>query len=307
MRPVTRYRNWISRPGRSPSSSGTGGFAAARGRYHLYVSLACPWRTAPRVHAQAQGPGRRDLDDRGRAGPWASRAGSSAPMPDPPDAVNGKEHLNQVYLHRRPALHRPRHRTGAVGQGATHDRQQRVPPKSSACSIRRSTRSPTTHRLLSGSAARARSIAINEPSSATSTTASIAPASPPRRRPMRRRSTRCSRARRAGERLSRQRYLAGTGITEADWRLFTTLAALRRRLSQPLQMQPAPHRRLPEPVELPARPLSGAGHRRDREHGPHQAPLLRQPRNINPTASCRSGRRSISTRRMTAGVSQAER
>ena len=46
------------------------------------------------------------------------------------------------------------------------------------------------------------------------------------------------------ERLSRQRYLAGERITEADWRLFTTHPALRCGLLRPLQMQSAPHRGL---------------------------------------------------------------
>src|SRR5215831_14369903 len=42
-------------------------------------------------------------------------------------------------------------------------------------------------------------------------------------------------------------------------------------------MQPAPHHRLSQPLELPARALSAGRRRRDREHGPHQAALLRQP------------------------------
>ena len=42
VRPITRYRSWITPDGK-PSPSGNGGFAAARGRYHLYVALACPW------------------------------------------------------------------------------------------------------------------------------------------------------------------------------------------------------------------------------------------------------------------------
>lgn len=41
-RTVTRFRNWIT-PDGSPGPSGEGGFAAEAGRYHLYVSLACPW------------------------------------------------------------------------------------------------------------------------------------------------------------------------------------------------------------------------------------------------------------------------
>src|ERR1700750_684360 len=36
------YRNWITADG-SAGPSGEGGFKAEPGRYHLYVSLACPW------------------------------------------------------------------------------------------------------------------------------------------------------------------------------------------------------------------------------------------------------------------------
>lgn len=36
------FRNWVTADG-SPGPSGDGGFKAEAGRYHLYVSLACPW------------------------------------------------------------------------------------------------------------------------------------------------------------------------------------------------------------------------------------------------------------------------
>jgi len=36
------FRNWVTADG-SAGPSGTGGFKAERGRYHLYVSAACPW------------------------------------------------------------------------------------------------------------------------------------------------------------------------------------------------------------------------------------------------------------------------
>ena len=36
------FRHWITRDGR-PGPSGSGGFAAEPGRYHLYVALICPW------------------------------------------------------------------------------------------------------------------------------------------------------------------------------------------------------------------------------------------------------------------------
>lgn len=41
-RDSARFRNWIT-PDGAPGPSGEGGFAAQSGRYHLYVSLACPW------------------------------------------------------------------------------------------------------------------------------------------------------------------------------------------------------------------------------------------------------------------------
>lgn len=37
-----QLRNWIT-PDGDPGPSGRGGFKAESGRYHLYVSLACPW------------------------------------------------------------------------------------------------------------------------------------------------------------------------------------------------------------------------------------------------------------------------
>ena len=36
------FRNWVTSDG-SPGPTGRGGYKAEPGRYHLYVSLACPW------------------------------------------------------------------------------------------------------------------------------------------------------------------------------------------------------------------------------------------------------------------------
>jgi putative glutathione S-transferase len=41
-REQAQRRHWVTADG-APGPSGTGGFAAEAGRYHLYVSLACPW------------------------------------------------------------------------------------------------------------------------------------------------------------------------------------------------------------------------------------------------------------------------
>ena len=36
------FRHWVTADG-AAGPTGDDGFAAAAGRYHLYVSLACPW------------------------------------------------------------------------------------------------------------------------------------------------------------------------------------------------------------------------------------------------------------------------
>ena len=42
LRKDSAYRNWVTVDG-APGPTGHGGFPAELGRYHLYVSLACPW------------------------------------------------------------------------------------------------------------------------------------------------------------------------------------------------------------------------------------------------------------------------
>ncbi|MCL5775524.1 glutathione S-transferase family protein [Limibaculum sp. FT325] len=42
VRDTAKFRNWVT-PDGAPGPSGEGGFAAESGRYHLYVSHACPW------------------------------------------------------------------------------------------------------------------------------------------------------------------------------------------------------------------------------------------------------------------------
>jgi putative glutathione S-transferase len=42
VRSESQFRNWVTKDG-SAGPSGTAGFKAEAGRYHLYVSYACPW------------------------------------------------------------------------------------------------------------------------------------------------------------------------------------------------------------------------------------------------------------------------
>ena len=54
VRQASRFRNWITADG-SPGPSGEGGFPAAAGRYHLYVSLGCPWASRTLIVRKLKG------------------------------------------------------------------------------------------------------------------------------------------------------------------------------------------------------------------------------------------------------------
>ena len=180
-----------------------------------------------------------------------------------------------------------------VGPGAAHDRQQRVvrdhPDAELGVRRRSAPRPATTTRQPCGP----RSTESTSGSTPRSTTASTAPASPPRRRPTTRRSPSCSR-RSTGSRSGwpASAISLGDRVTEADWRLFTTL----------LRFDPVYHghfkcnlRRLvdyPQSVGLHARALPVAGRRRDRRLRAHQGPLLRQPWHHQPDRHRAHGARS---------------
>lgn len=55
-REAARFRNWVTADG-APGPAGEGGFAAESGRYHLYVSMACPWAHRTLIVRQLKGLG----------------------------------------------------------------------------------------------------------------------------------------------------------------------------------------------------------------------------------------------------------
>ncbi|UWQ33105.1 glutathione S-transferase family protein [Leisingera sp. M527] len=96
-RSESQFRNWITADG-SAGPSGKGGFPAASGRYHLFVSLACPWAhrtlifrklkgledhiSVSVVHPDMLGEGWTfDRDDHGATG----------------DTLFGSSHMHQIY------------------------------------------------------------------------------------------------------------------------------------------------------------------------------------------------------------------
>jgi putative glutathione S-transferase len=54
IRPEAQFRNWVTADG-SAGPTGEAGFKAEAGRYHLYVSLACPWAHRTVIFRQLKG------------------------------------------------------------------------------------------------------------------------------------------------------------------------------------------------------------------------------------------------------------
>ena len=54
VRSESQFRNWVT-PDGSAGITGKGGFKAESGRYHLYVSLACPWAHRTLIFRQLKG------------------------------------------------------------------------------------------------------------------------------------------------------------------------------------------------------------------------------------------------------------
>jgi putative glutathione S-transferase len=108
VRSQSGFRNWIT-PDGAPGPSGQGGFAAEADRYHLYVSLACPW-----AHRTLTFRKLKELES------LISVSTVSPKMPDETgwtfnqeegssgDALLGKDYLWQVYTEADP------HYTGRV-------------------------------------------------------------------------------------------------------------------------------------------------------------------------------------------------
>jgi putative glutathione S-transferase len=91
------FRNWVT-PDGAPGPTGKGGFKAEPGRYHLYVSLACPWahrtmifRRLKRLEAAISVS---VVDWLMAEQGWTFHAREGVV----PDSVNGADYLWQVYV-----------------------------------------------------------------------------------------------------------------------------------------------------------------------------------------------------------------
>jgi putative glutathione S-transferase len=101
VRQETQFRNWVTADGRA-GPSGVGGFKAEPGRYHLYVSLACPWAHRTLIFRKLKRlEGLIDVSvvhwhmaERG----WEFRAAPGATG----DRLYGLHYLHEIYARARP-------------------------------------------------------------------------------------------------------------------------------------------------------------------------------------------------------------
>jgi glutathionyl-hydroquinone reductase len=101
VRPDAPFRNWVTATG-EPGPTGVGGFRAEPGRYHLIVSLACPWAHRTLIFRKLKGlEGMISLS----VVHWllADRGWTFDPAPGViPDPIFGAERLSEFYLKSRP-------------------------------------------------------------------------------------------------------------------------------------------------------------------------------------------------------------
>jgi glutathionyl-hydroquinone reductase len=222
VRPATRFRNWITEDG-SAGASGEGGFPAARDRYHLYVSLACPWAHRTVIMRKLKG-----LEEivsisvvEPLYGPHGWRFGTSAGTI--PDGVNGASELAEIYLRADPKY------TGRVSVPVLWDKDRRTIVNNESAEIIRmlngafgrftNVRTDYYPQALRDEIDRVNTLVYENINNGVYRTgfattqeayedafASVFAALDE-----------------LEARLARQRYLAGKEITEADWRLFPTL------------------------------------------------------------------------------------
>jgi putative glutathione S-transferase len=120
VRKLSQFRNWITADGR-PGLSGTGGFEAEAGRYHLYVSYACPWAHRTLIFRELKG-----LEEKVSASvvhPFMGREGWSFDDSYPGatgDPVNHADRLYEIYLKADPGY------TGRVTVPVLWDKKSRT-------------------------------------------------------------------------------------------------------------------------------------------------------------------------------------
>ncbi len=216
------FRNWIT-PDGTVGPSGGDGFSAEAGRYHLYVSLACPWAHRTLIFRSLKGL--RELISvsvvhwhMGAQG-WKFEEADGAT----PSGLNGEARLHEVYSRADPRY------SGRVTVPVLWDKQRQTIVSNESAEIIRMFNSAFADLAVPGPDLYPHDLreaidAVNKriyddvnngvyKAGFATSQASYEAAY----------EALFDTLDWLDERLSRQRYLTGERITEADWRLFTTL------------------------------------------------------------------------------------
>lgn len=221
-RSKSQFRNWVTRDG-APGPSGEGGFEAEPGRYHLYVSYACPWAHRTLIFRTLK-----RLEDvisvsvvhhfMGENG-WTFKAEDGATG----DTLYGFDYLHQIYTKADPTY------SGRVTVPVLWDKKRETIVSNESAEIIRMLNSAFDEwgdaaLDLSPESLRGEIDDIN---------ALVYPAinngvyragfATTQKAYEEAFGDLFDALDRIEDRLSRQRYLVGDRMTEADWRLFTTL------------------------------------------------------------------------------------
>jgi len=223
VRDTAKFRNWIT-PDGSPGPSGEGGFPAESGRYHLYVSLACPWAHRALIFRALKGLREHVTVDvvhpLMKADGWTFATDFDGATGD---SVLGKTFLRDVYLAAQPDA------TGRVTVPVLWDRVRETIVSNESAEIIRMFNSAFD--ALTGNREDYAPQSLRDEIEAVNARiyrdvnngvyrAGFATAQAAHEEAV---TALFDALDWLEDRLSRQRYLAGSRVTEADWRLFTTL------------------------------------------------------------------------------------
>ena len=216
------FRNWVTADG-SAGPSGEGGFKAERGRYHLYVSLACPWAHRTIIMRRLKG-----LEGMVSMSVVNSFMGSEGWTFEPgpgvvADTINDASRLHEIYTKADPEF------TGRVTVPVLWDREHQTIVSNESSEILRMLNSAfdgvgARPGEYYPEALRAEIDALNEDIYPNVNNGVYRAGFASTQEAYNEAVLQVFDALdRLEERLAKRRYLTGDRVTEADWRLFTTL------------------------------------------------------------------------------------
>ncbi|MDX1562157.1 MAG: glutathione S-transferase family protein [Gammaproteobacteria bacterium] len=223
VRSESQFRNWIT-PDGSAGPSGKAGFKAEPDRYHLYVSLACPWAHRTLIYRKIKG-----LEEFLPLSAVNSYMGAEGWTFDPgpgviPDSINGAKRMYEVYLAADPKY------SGRATVPVLWDKKQNTIVSNESAEIIRMFNSAFNELGAKGpdyypEHLREEIDALNDRIYNTVNNGVYKSGFATTQEAYEEAVTELfATLDMLDERLAKQRYLTGSSITEADWRLFPTLA-----------------------------------------------------------------------------------